>query len=141
MEATPMIKWKCPVTKAVSCSGMSSVGCARNGPLMPPDTNKETKPMANSMGEAKRIRPPHNVPNQLNVLMAEGTPIAMVITENAKAVYGLMPLMNMWWPHTMKPSRPIDSIAYTIALYPNMGLRENTETNCEHKPIAGRIAI
>src|ERR1700738_5277650 len=73
--------------------------------------------------------------------MAEGTPIAMVITENAKAVYGLMPLMNMWWPHTMKPNSPIDSMAYTMALYPNMGLRENTETNCEHKPIAGRIAM
>src|SRR5713101_4825093 len=41
----------------------------------------------------------------------------------------------------MKPNKPIDSMAYTIALYPNMGLRENTETNCEHKPIAGKIAI
>src|ERR1700738_3029823 len=73
--------------------------------------------------------------------MAEGTPIAMVITENAKAVYGLMPLMNMWWPHTMKPNSPIDSMAYTMALYPNMGLRENTDTNCEHKPMAGKIAM
>src|SRR5258706_1527507 len=41
----------------------------------------------------------------------------------------------------MKPNRPIDSMAYTMALYPNIGLRENTETNCEHKPIAGRIAM
>src|ERR1700732_5355056 len=63
----------------------------------------------------------------------------MVITENAKAVYGLIPLINMWCPHTMKPSKPIDSMAYTIALYPKMGLRENTETNSEHNPSAGRI--
>src|SRR5260370_1384172 len=41
----------------------------------------------------------------------------------------------------MKPNRPIDSMAYTMALYPNIGLRENTETNCEQKPIAGRIAM
>ena len=41
------------------------------------------------------MRPPHKVPSQLNVLIAEGTPMAMVITENAKALYGLNPLMNM----------------------------------------------
>src|SRR6266404_3302000 len=41
----------------------------------------------------------------------------------------------------MKPKSPIDSMAYTIALYPKMGLRENTDTNCEHKPIAGKIAM
>ena len=71
------------------------MGCARNGPLMPPETNKETKPMANSIGDGKRMRPPHSVPSQLNVLIAEGTPIAMVMIEKAKAEYGLMPLMNM----------------------------------------------
>src|SRR5258708_40364296 len=72
--------------------------------------------------------------------MAEGTPMAMVMIEKAKAEYGLMPLMNMWWPQTMKPSRPIDRMADTMALYPKMGLRENTETNSEHNPIARRIA-
>src|SRR5246127_765205 len=41
----------------------------------------------------------------------------------------------------MKPKSPIDSMAYTMALYPKMGLRENTDTNCEHKPIAGKIAM
>src|SRR6267154_1206951 len=81
-----MIKWKCPVTKAVSCNGISSVGCARNGPLIPPDTNKETNPMANNIGDTNRIRPPHNVPNQLKVLIAEGTPIAIVMTEEAEQV-------------------------------------------------------
>src|SRR4029077_13994160 len=116
MEATPMIKWKCPVTKAVSCNGISNVGCARNGPLMPPDTNKETNPMANNIGDAKRMRPPHNVPNQLKVLIAEGTPIAMVMIEKAKAEYGLMPLMNMWCPQTMKPRNPMPMMAYTMAL-------------------------
>jgi len=73
----------------------SSTGCARNGPLIPPETNNETNPMANNIGGVKRIFPPHNVPSQLNVLIADGTPIAMVITENANAVYGLIPLMNM----------------------------------------------
>src|SRR2546423_15200413 len=41
----------------------------------------------------------------------------------------------------MKPSSPIDNIAYTIALYPKIGFRENTDTSCEHNPIAGKIAM
>ena len=41
----------------------------------------------------------------------------------------------------MNPSNPMDSMAYTIALYPKIGFRENTDTNCEHNPIAGRIAM
>src|SRR5690349_17772779 len=120
---------------------MSSTGCARNGPLIPPTTNKETKPMANSIGDEKRILPRQSVPSQLNVLIAEGTPMPMVIIENAKALYGLIPLMNMWWPQTMKPRNPMDMMAYTIALYPKMGLREKTESNCEHSPMAGKIAM
>ena len=47
------------------------------------------------MAVVKWILPPHRVPIQLNVLMAEGTPMTMVSTENAMAEYGLMPLMNM----------------------------------------------
>ena len=41
--------------------------------------------MANSIGVANRMRPPCSVPSQLNVLIAEGTPIAMVMSENANA--------------------------------------------------------
>ena len=37
------------------------------------------------MAVVKWIFPPHNVPIQLNVLMAEGTPIAIVSTEKAMA--------------------------------------------------------
>jgi len=51
--------------------------------------------MAKSMGDVNRIRPRMSVPSQLNVLMADGTPMPMVMIEKAKAVYGLIPLMNM----------------------------------------------
>ena len=46
---------------------------------------RETNPMAKSMGVASRSLPPIMVPIQLNVLMADGTAMAMVRTENAKA--------------------------------------------------------
>ena len=35
--------------------------------------------------ETETLAPPHKVPSQLNVLMAEGTPMVMVMIENAKA--------------------------------------------------------
>ena len=54
-------------------------------PLKPPVTNSDTKPIANSIGLWKRIRPFHSVPSQLKVLIAEGTPMHMVRIENAIA--------------------------------------------------------
>ena len=65
----------------------------------------------------------------------------MVSSEKAKAEYGLMPLTNMWWPHTQKPKNPIAQIAPTIALYPNTGLREKFESTCDVTPMPGRIAM
>jgi hypothetical protein len=39
--------------------------------------------------------PPHKVPNQLNVLMADGTAMTIVVIINAVPSKGFMPLMNM----------------------------------------------
>ncbi len=49
-------------------------------PLSPPMTNIHTKASAFSMGTVNWIRPPHRVPSQLNVLMAEGTAMIIVVT-------------------------------------------------------------
>ncbi len=95
----------------MSCSGRSTAGWATNSPLSPPVTNNDTNPSANSIAVVKRIRPPQSVPSQLNVLMAEGTPIDIVNSEKANALYGLMPLTNIWWPHTERPSRAMAQIA------------------------------
>ena len=72
-------------------------------------------PAQTAWRELNWILPPHSVPSQLNVLMAEGTPMVMVSIENANAEYGLIPLMNMWWPHTQKPRKPMPHIAPTMA--------------------------
>src|SRR3989304_8104699 len=95
IAATPITRWKWATTKYVSWRYRSSEDCPRNGPLRPPDTNNETNPMAYSMGVLKRICPPHKVPSQLKVLMAEGRPIERVSTEKTIAEYGLMPLMKI----------------------------------------------
>src|SRR6185503_5263848 len=125
IDATPITRWKCAGTMYVSCIGRSSELCPRINPVIPPATKSETNPIANNIAVVKRMRAPHNVPSQLKVLTADGTPIESVNTENAIAEYGLMPLMNMWWPQTKKPSSPIAKIANTIARYPKTGLRAN----------------
>src|SRR2546428_468473 len=53
-------------------------------PESPPMTNIETNPMANSIGVVNWMLPPHSVPSQLKVLMAEGT--AMTIVDAMKLV-------------------------------------------------------
>src|SRR6266436_2848137 len=49
-------------------------------PLIPPVTNNETNPRANSIAVVKRIWAPHSVPIQLNVLIALGTPMVLTMT-------------------------------------------------------------
>src|SRR6202047_3406452 len=141
IAATPMIRWKCATTKYPSCKYKSSDGCAKNSPERPPLTNSDTNPRANSIAQLNVILPPQSVPSQLKVLIAEGTPIVIVRIENANAEYGLIPLINMWWPHTQKPRKPIPQTAPTMARYPNTGLRENVESRCDVTPILGRIAM
>src|SRR5262250_3641168 len=88
---------------------------AMNTPESPPMTNIDTNEMAISIGVVKRMFPPHTVPSQLNVLIADGT--AMTIVEIMKLVprMGFMPLWNMWCPHTIQPRPAIPSIEYAMA--------------------------
>ena len=72
-------------------------------PESPPMTNIETKDSAFSIGVVKWMLPPHSVPSQLNVLMADGTAMTIVEIMNVVPRIGFMPLWNMWWPQTMKP--------------------------------------
>ena len=41
---------------------------------------------------------------------------------NAARQAGLIPLVSMWCPHTINPTTPIPTIAYTIDLYPKIDL-------------------
>ena len=54
------------------------------------------------------------VPIQLNTLIADGTAMIMVDIMNAMPSVGFMPLMNMWWPHTIHPRNAMEMRAYTM---------------------------
>src|SRR5260370_8947691 len=101
----------------------------------------KTKAREKHSGGLNRHDPPQTVPIQLKVLTAEGTAITIVENENVAESKRFIPLTNMWWPQTMKPSPPMAISAKTIALYAKIGLREKTAMTSETKPIAGKIRM
>lgn len=50
-------------------------------------------------------------------------------------------LRALWWAQTINPNTPIESIAYTIPKYPNIGLSENVDTICDMIPNPGIIKM
>ncbi len=83
-------------------------------PDSPPITNIATNATALSMGTWKRMLPRHIVPIQLNTFTAEGTAMTSVDTMKDDPSVGFIPLMNMWWPHTIQPRNAIPMIANTM---------------------------
>ncbi|MCY1464745.1 hypothetical protein D9M71_828110 [compost metagenome] len=78
--------------------------------------NTKMKPIENSIGVSKVIEPRHIVAIQLKIFTAVGTAISMVAyMKNSWPVTG-MPVVNMWWAHTMNDRKAIEAVAYTIEL-------------------------
>ena len=94
---------------------MSTGVDAMKMPDSPPITNIDTNAIALSIGVVKRMFPPHSVPSQLNVLMAEGTAITMVESMKLVPRAGLMPLWNMWCPHTIQERNAMPIIENAMA--------------------------
>ncbi len=82
---------------------MSTGTAAMKRPLNPPTMNIDKKPTQLRKTVLNCGRPPQSVPIQLKVLIAEGKAIIIVEIMNVMPSAGFMPLVNMWWPHTMKP--------------------------------------
>src|SRR4030095_7866966 len=110
-------------------------------PDSPPMTNMATKAIAFHIAVVKRMFPPQSVPSQLNVLIALGTAMKIVLTAKVVPSDGFMPDWNMWCAHTMNPRNAMPAIAYTIGRYPKIGLLAKTERMSLTMPIAGRIMM
>jgi len=80
------------------------------------------------MGVRKSREPPHIVASQLKILIPVGTAIIIVAAVKYARVSTSKPTTNMWCAQTKKPSRPMDSIAYTMPKYPKTALREKVST-------------
>ena len=68
--------------------------------------------------------PRHIVPTQLKNLIPVGTAIRNVMNE--KNGSSTAPVVNMWCAHTVIDRPAMASVAPTMPLYPNIGLRLNT---------------
>src|SRR5262245_15290010 len=96
--------------KYVSWMKMSTGVDAMNTPERPPMMKSDTKEIAKHIAVVYRLFPPQSVPSQLKILMADGTAMKTVDVWKAVPRSGFMPLWNMWWPQTMKPSPAIPQI-------------------------------
>ncbi len=106
--------WKCATRKRLLCSRKSAGGTASSTPVMPPITKVTMKPMAQSRGGSKRMRPPYMVKSQLNTFTPVGTAMIMLITPNTAFTSAPAPMVKKWCSQTMKESRQIAMVAITI---------------------------
>ena len=97
--------------KYVSWMCTSTAVLAMKMPDSPPITNMLTNAIAFHIATVKRMFPPHSVPSQLNVLIALGTAMKIVLTAKVVPRVGFMPLWNMWCAQTMKPRKAMPAIA------------------------------
>src|SRR5215510_856643 len=107
-------------------------------PVRPEIRNWNRNPMANSIGVLSWILPPHMVPIQLKILIPVGMPTAIVVMVKKLLAYEFMPMVNMWWAHTVMLTKPMPTDAATMTGYPNIGLREKTGMISEMKAKEGR---
>ena len=78
-------------------------------PESPPITNMPMKPVANSIGVVKWIRPFHIVASHEKTFIPVGTAITIEVTIIGTRSQPAMPATNMWCAHTEKPSTRIAS--------------------------------
>ncbi|KAH6572344.1 hypothetical protein BASA62_003436 [Batrachochytrium salamandrivorans] len=110
-------------------------------PVTPPNVNSTRNPLTNLIGARLLIDPPHIVANHEKILIPVGTPIIIVAAVKYARVSQSLPTVYMWCAHTRNPILPIDTIAYTIPLYPNVAFRAYTVTTCDTIPNPGLIRI
>src|ERR1700676_2993348 len=96
--------------------------------------------MEKSMGVAKRILPPQMVASQLKVLMPVGMDTSIVESVKKALPKEVIPMVNMWWAHTLKLIKPMPTDSATMAEYPKMALREKTGMISLAKAKAGRTS-
>ena len=80
-------------------------------PEKPPIVNRITKAIENIIGTSNEIDPRHIVAIQLNTFTPVGTAINIVqYIKNNSPAKGI-PVVNMWWAHTMKDKNAIEDVA------------------------------
>src|SRR5207244_10645909 len=94
--------WKWPTSQKLPRNALSSAMDELNTPVTPPMMKRDRDPMANSIGVENRIDPPRRVRMYARTMIAKGMEMSSVVMLNASRRLGEIPVMNMWWAHTVK---------------------------------------
>ena len=81
---------------------------------MPPMTKVTMKPIAQSIGVAKTMRPPYIVNSQLKIFTPVGTAMIIVAMPNTALTSAPAPMVKKWCSQTMKERMQIANVAITI---------------------------
>jgi len=79
--------------------------------VRPPIVNRKINPIAHIIGESILICDPVVVAIQLKILIPVGMAMIIVAAVKYARVSMSIPIVNMWWAHTMNPKKPIALIA------------------------------
>src|SRR5690606_18612194 len=137
----PITKWKCAITKYVSCTLISNVESPKIIPVKPPLIKVETIPIENNIPGFICKLPFHKVVIQLKAFTADGIAINNVVNVNTDPKNGFIPDTNMWCPQTIVDKNAIAKSDVIMARYPKIGLRAFVEITSDEIPIAGKITI
>src|SRR6202042_1533919 len=95
-------------------------------PVMPPMMKIAMNPIVNHSAVVITSEPRHKVAIQLKILTPVGTPIKNELSMKKPSTTIGTGDANMWWAHTSVARNAITAVEAAIALYPKIGLRENT---------------
>jgi len=96
----------------VSWSTISIEELAKITPVNPPTVNKKkTNPNDHSIGESFEMWAPIIVAIHLKILIPVGIAIIIVAAVKYARVSMSIPIVNMWWAHTINPKNPMAIIA------------------------------
>ena len=79
-------------------------------PDRPPITNVKMKPIAKSMGVFRWSLPPQIVPSHEKTFTPVGMAMMIVVIIIGTRSQAAMPLTNMWWAQTPKPSTAMATV-------------------------------
>ena len=82
------------------CSTKSAGGTASSTPVMPPTVKVTMKPMVQSIGTSKRMRPRYIVKSQLKIFAPVGIEMIIVVIPKNELTLAPEPIVKKWCSHT-----------------------------------------
>lgn len=122
---------------------MSRAALDRMIPVTPPVVNRVINPITHRVITVFfRFKDPKRLASHLKILIPVGIPITIVAHVKYERLSMSIPIVYMWWAHTIQPRIPILLIAKIILCFPKICfLPLINSVDIEMMPKAGRIRM